>query len=89
MDVVLSVVGPGQAQAHGTSKYWTYTAVWNLLDYPALSFPASSHVEANGTTNTADSRKPGLPIGLQLIAKRWQDNKLLAALSVIEDVLRA
>ncbi|KAM7186612.1 acetamidase [Naviculisporaceae sp. PSN 640] len=40
VDVLLCPVMPGVATRHGTAKYWSYSAVWNLLDYPALAFPA-------------------------------------------------
>src|SRR5690606_25157801 len=40
MDAVICPVGPGLATRHGTAKYFAYSAVWNLLDYPALAFPA-------------------------------------------------
>lgn len=39
VDVILCPVGPGVATRHNTAKYWGYTAVWNLLDYPVVSFP--------------------------------------------------
>lgn len=39
VDAVLCPVSPGVAAKHGTSKYWGYAAVWNLLDYPAAVFP--------------------------------------------------
>lgn len=39
VDVLLCPVMPGVATRHGTAKYWSYSAVWNLLDYPALAFP--------------------------------------------------
>ena len=39
VDAILCPVGPGVAPRHNTSKYWSYTSQWNLLDYPALSFP--------------------------------------------------
>jgi amidase len=39
VDVILCPVGPGVAPKHNTAKYWGYTAQWNLLDYPAVSFP--------------------------------------------------
>ena len=39
VDVVLCPAGPGVAPKHGTAKYWGYTSVWNLLDYPAVVFP--------------------------------------------------
>lgn len=39
VDVILYPVGPGVAPRHDTAKYWSYTSQWNLLDYPAVSFP--------------------------------------------------
>ena len=39
LDAILCPVGPGVAPPHDTSKYWSYTSQWNLLDYPALVFP--------------------------------------------------
>jgi amidase len=41
VDAILCPVGPGVAPLHGTSKYWGYTSLWNLLDYPAVSFPVA------------------------------------------------
>jgi amidase len=42
VDALICPVAPGVATRHGTAKYWTYSAVWNLLDYPALAFPSGS-----------------------------------------------
>lgn len=39
VDAIICPVAPGVATKHNTAKYWTYTAMWNLLDYPALAFP--------------------------------------------------
>ena len=41
IDVLLCPVAPGAAPPHDCSRYWGYTSVWNLLDYPALVFPVS------------------------------------------------
>jgi amidase len=41
VDVILCPVGPGVAPKHDTAKYWGYTSIWNLLDYPAVVFPVS------------------------------------------------
>jgi len=41
VDVILCPVGPGAAPPLNQSRYWGYTSQWNLLDYPALVFPAS------------------------------------------------
>ncbi|KAK5661829.1 hypothetical protein OQA88_9932 [Cercophora sp. LCS_1] len=40
VDVIICPVAPGVATQHGTAKYWSYSAIWNLVDYPALTFPA-------------------------------------------------
>src|SRR5579859_3726803 len=40
-DVILSPVGPGVAPKLDKARYWGYTAIWNLLDYPAAVFPVS------------------------------------------------
>lgn len=39
VDVLLCPVGPGCAPPLNCARYWGYTSQWNLLDYPALSFP--------------------------------------------------
>ncbi|KIJ66047.1 hypothetical protein HYDPIDRAFT_130197 [Hydnomerulius pinastri MD-312] len=38
-DVVLCPPFSGTASRHDTAKYWGYTAIWNLLDYPGAVFP--------------------------------------------------
>ncbi|ODQ56293.1 putative amidase [Saitoella complicata NRRL Y-17804] len=42
IDCLLSPVGPSTAPRLGTSKYWGYTSIWNLLDYPSATFPIHS-----------------------------------------------
>jgi amidase len=44
VDVLLCPVAPYVASPHGKAKYWSYTSLWNLLDYPALSLPTSTVV---------------------------------------------
>lgn len=41
VDAILCPVGPGVAPRPNTAKYWGYTSQWNLLDYPAVSFPVT------------------------------------------------
>jgi amidase len=54
VDVILCPVGPGVATRHNTAKYWGYTAVWNLLDYPAVVFPVD---KVNGEIDVAYPRE--------------------------------
>lgn len=45
VDVILCPTGPGCAPLLDSSRYWGYTAQWNLLDYPALIFPTGLQCE--------------------------------------------
>jgi len=40
VDALICPVAPGVTTRPGTAKYWYYTSTWNLLDYPAMAFPA-------------------------------------------------
>ncbi|CAF3863605.1 unnamed protein product [Rotaria sp. Silwood1] len=42
IDCLLAPVGPSAAPQHGTAKWWGYTSIWNLLDYPAAVFPVTT-----------------------------------------------
>lgn len=53
----------------------TYTAPFNLAGLPAISLPIQV------------CRNDGLPVGLQIIAKRGCDEDLLAAATEIEGLL--
>ncbi|KAH9949167.1 amidase signature domain-containing protein [Amylocystis lapponica] len=39
IDVLLCAPFPGTANPHDTAKYWGYTAIFNLVDYPGFVFP--------------------------------------------------
>jgi Asp-tRNA(Asn)/Glu-tRNA(Gln) amidotransferase A subunit family amidase len=51
-----------------------FCRLWTLLGYPTISVPGSV-----GST--------GLPIGVQLVARPWQEGRLLAAARVLHDHL--
>jgi amidase len=42
--VILCPPGPGPAPELGTSKYWSYTSIFNLVDYPSAVFPTGRAV---------------------------------------------
>lgn len=45
LDVILLPAGPAPAQLHGTTKYWSYTSLFNLIDWPAAVFPTGLFVD--------------------------------------------
>ncbi|KAF2709609.1 putative glutamyl-tRNA amidotransferase subunit A [Pleomassaria siparia CBS 279.74] len=95
IDVLLCPVGPGVAPAHDTSKYWGYTAQWNLLDYPGLVVPidkVDEQLDVKDIGYEARNEKDkwnhelydadkyrNAPISLQLVANRYQDEMLIEA----------
>lgn len=44
VDVVVAPVYPCTAGKLGHTRYWGYSAVWNLLQYPAVALPAAALV---------------------------------------------
>nr|AGN92219.1 LolN [Epichloe coenophiala] len=106
VDVILCPAGPGAAPKLNTSRYWGYTAQWNLLDYPAVVFPTGDivSVEKDGAAGEQGGGDPAsgadldnwslwtehgaegysnAPLALQLVARRYDDEKLLHALEMV------
>ncbi|CAO2649299.1 Nn.00g066840.m01.CDS01 [Neocucurbitaria sp. VM-36] len=96
IDALLCPVGPSVAPKHNTAKYWNYTSQWNLLDYPGIVFPVcqvnkdkdlslderkvlSGKDEENRKLWDPDEFH-GAPIGLQLVGRRFEDEKILGIL---------
>lgn len=115
IDVMLCPPYPGPAPQLGTSKYWAYTAIFNLTDYPGAVLPTPWSVESSDVPQkremlsaddelinsfcksrvssllTLDSPEKfvNAPLALQLIAGRWEDEKLMEAFKVISKVVNA
>ncbi|KAK1238875.1 hypothetical protein MKX08_005936 [Trichoderma sp. CBMAI-0020] len=103
VDAIICPVAPGVATSHNTAKYWTYTAVWNLLDYPALAFPVGKvdkavDVKENRKRFMSDLDKEiwklyrpelfhDMPVGLQMVGRRFDDEKVIAILKFIEQCI--
>ncbi len=100
IDALLCPVGPGVAPKHNTAKYWNYTSQWNLLDYPGVVFPVcrvdkevdvmkdegkplSGRDEENRKLWDAEEFH-GVPVGLQLVGRRFEDEKVLGILEHIK-----
>jgi amidase len=101
IDALLCPVGPSVAPKHNTAKYWSYTSQWNLLDYPGVVFLVCSvdkkvDVWQDNSKDLSgqdeDNRKlwdpeecHGVPVGLQLVGRRFEDEKILAILEYIQE----
>lgn len=98
--MILCPTTPGAAPPHECSRYWPYTAQWNLLDYPGAVFPVTfvdpvkdKRDEGYVPMNEKDKynhelyspeKYVGAPVSLQVIGRRNHDEKVMAALEVIE-----
>jgi fatty acid amide hydrolase len=103
-DLILSPACALPAIRHGASEELAviggYTALYNLLGYPAGVVPIG-RVRAGEETATPRSDEmmdrvaaeterasAGLPLGVQIVARPWQDHLALAAMAGIESVAR-
>ena len=101
IDCLLTPVGPSAAPQHGTGKWWGYTSIWNLLDYPAVVFPVTTvdlirdQPELDYQPRNALDKEnyqlyasaqsyANAPVGLQVICRRYNDEKVMKCLELIE-----
>lgn len=103
VDVVIGPAFVGPACAHDTAFYWTYTSLYNFVDYPGVVFPTPIRAEtkesyASDYSPLSDACRhvkqlweegnfEGAPINLQINARKYHDNELFGALSVLKDIL--
>jgi Asp-tRNA(Asn)/Glu-tRNA(Gln) amidotransferase A subunit family amidase len=105
VDFILCPTYLGVAAFLGTSQYWRYTGIWNVLDQQAAIFPtglfqdpAVDRDDGYAPRNDDEKRewekyKPelykGAPINLQLVGKHFKDEETLAAAKIGSDIIQA
>ncbi|THX94769.1 amidase [Aureobasidium pullulans] len=85
IDGVILPVSPNAATREGTDRYFGYTAVANALDLPSCTFPVTgrgSVLDGDSTEFSVDHAQ-GLPVGLQVMCWRLQEEKVLALVEAI------
>lgn len=96
VDVILCPVEPGVAPVLSHSKYWCCTSIWNLSNYPAMVFPSGkvdqekdeveqrrevmSKANAWNYEQYVPKKYIDAPISLQLVGRRWGDEKVFEAM---------
>ncbi|KAI8582354.1 hypothetical protein K450DRAFT_228571 [Umbelopsis ramanniana AG] len=103
MDGIISPVSAAPAYPHHKPFYGSYTSYWNLVDYPSVSFPvleADASIDgkpdieyiSDAEKNLWESFDPiacdGGCVGLQIITRRFEDEKALKLAGVISDALK-
>ncbi|KAM0282489.1 hypothetical protein ACHAQH_003003 [Verticillium albo-atrum] len=103
VDVVLGPAFVGPACAHDTAFTWTYTSLYNYVDYPGAVFPTPIVARAGEEYDAGyvplseaceqvrrlwdEADFEGAPINLQLVARKYHDNQLFGALAIVQDIL--
>ena len=103
VDAILCPTGPGAAPPHGNAKYWSYTSQWNLLEYAAAVFPVTTvdpKLDIKPMDYTPKNEKDkfnwdlynpetyvNAPVGLQIVTRKWEDEKCLAVVKAIEQTM--
>jgi amidase len=103
VDVVIGPAFVGPACKHDTALYWTYTSLWNFVDYPGVVFPTKIRAEVGETY--AEGYMPlsrecahvremweaggfeGAPVDLQICGRRYHDSEVMGALGLMSEIL--
>ncbi|KAF7591333.1 hypothetical protein BBP40_001657 [Aspergillus hancockii] len=73
VDFILCPAYVGVAAALGEAQYWNYTAVWNVLDFPAVVFPVSTRVRgAVGSEGGYDGMRDGWMARNEVEEREWR-----------------
>ncbi|HVZ43323.1 MAG TPA: amidase [Ramlibacter sp.] len=100
-DVIVCPAMPLPALLHGTTKdlatCGAYACLYNLVGYPAGVVPvtrvrvgeevgrAASKDVVQKLAREAEEASAGLPIGVQVVARPWQEHVALAAMAAVQD----
>lgn len=102
VDAILCPPHATPATPHGGSRDFALAGspsmLWNVVQFPAGVVPVT-RVRAGETTRTAgrgrmerlaaavDARSEGLPVGVQVVARPWREDLVLAVMVALEDAL--
>lgn len=102
LDVVLCPPFATPALPHGDSRDFvlagSFSMLWNHVQFPAGVVPVSrvrieeaTRPEPRGRLERhaakVDAKSAGLPVGVQVVGRPWEDARVLAVMQAIEDAL--
>lgn len=101
LDAVICPIWPLVAPLHKTtvkvSHAFSYSLLWNLLDYPAGVVPVCQVEEGEdvyeceendafvSTAQQIMKNSVGLPISVQVVGRTYEDEKVLRAMKIVQD----
>jgi fatty acid amide hydrolase len=102
IDLILGPVYATAAIPHGVSKDFTMAGtpamLWNATQFPSGVVPVTRVTEAETKRKSpgdrlekraaeVDAKSLGLPVGVQVIGRPWEEDRVLAAMLTIESVV--
>ncbi|MEO5726758.1 MAG: amidase family protein, partial [Byssovorax sp.] len=102
IDLLLCPVYATPAIPHGVSKDFTMAGtpsmLWNAVQFPAGVVPVTRVTRAETVRENprdrlekraaeVDAKSEGLPVGVQVVGRPWEEDRVLAAMIAIEDVV--
>ncbi|KAH7474973.1 putative amidase [Fusarium oxysporum f. sp. matthiolae] len=104
VDFVLCPAYVGPAAKLGDGHYIPYTAIWNLLDQPAITFPTGLKVEPTDTPYSdfkprsaeevreynkySPEEYAEAPLALQIVGKHFRDEDTVAAVELVSKIVQ-
>ncbi|KAF4434492.1 general amidase [Fusarium acutatum] len=104
VDFILCPAYVGPAARLGDGHYISYTAIWNLLDHPAITFPTGLKVEPTDTPysnfkpRSAEEEREynkyspeeyaEAPLALQIVGKHFRDEDTVAAVELVSKIVQ-
>ncbi|CCH46780.1 hypothetical protein BN7_6379 [Wickerhamomyces ciferrii] len=94
LDFIIGPTFTNVAEVPDNITHWFYSSMFNLIDFPNIVFKTGlthdSNVDLQGPSNMTNYNPNdyiNAPIGLQLTAKRFEDEKLVACVRLLDEVL--
>lgn len=94
IDFLISPTNPNVGEVPKNLTHWNYSSMFNLIDFPNIIFRTGltfdPEVDVKGPTNVADYNANdyvNAPINLQLTALRFEDEKLVEGVKLLDKAL--
>jgi amidase len=94
LDFLISPTSPNVADIPKNLTHWDYSSMFNLIDFPNVIFKTGltfdPKIDTEGPSNIPDFNPEdyvNAPIGLQLTGRRFQDEKVVEGVKLLDSVL--
>ncbi|EME85207.1 uncharacterized protein MYCFIDRAFT_54362 [Pseudocercospora fijiensis CIRAD86] len=102
LDAIICPAAPTLSHRPGEGRYFGYTGVWNVLDYSAVTVRSGRRAEKEGDDGKIKTKEgldgevmgqydpelfDGMPIGLQVVCRKFEEEKVLAIAEEVETIL--